>query len=180
MSKHQSRKFLKELVTHQSFIDATGGALQNHPRMADREIALRFVAFSLFTVNQYAKHGGFDEFLGAVTGKVDNANPKELDPLRTSFIRGMNNCRTVFGEHAFRKWPLRAERKSPINRALFESWGTALAGHDEKAARKAAKDLARRAREMMTSDREIISSISISTGDVMNVRTRLNTVRNIA
>lgn len=38
MSKTQSRKFLKELANHPSFISATGGALQSHPRMADREV----------------------------------------------------------------------------------------------------------------------------------------------
>ena len=42
MSKTRSREFLKELVNDPSFVTATGGALNNHPRMADREVALRF------------------------------------------------------------------------------------------------------------------------------------------
>ena len=49
MSKQRSREFLKELATDPSFTTATGGTLKNHPRMADREVALRFVGFRLCT-----------------------------------------------------------------------------------------------------------------------------------
>ena len=177
MSKTRSREFLKELVSEQSFVTATGGALQNHPRMADREVALRFVAFRLFTSEEYAQHSSFDEFLGFVTERLDDPANQSLDQLRTDFVRCMTNCYSVFGEHAFRKWPLDAIRKSPINRALFESWGTVLADHDETAVGRVAADLVHDAREMMTNDSEFIKSISSSTGDVRNVRTRLGKVR---
>ena len=177
MSKTPSRAFLKELVSDQSFVTATGGALQNHPRMADREVALRFVAFRLFTSDEYAQHDSFDEFLGFVTDRLDDSTSESLDEIRTDFVRGMTNSYSVFGEHAFRKWPLDAIRKSPINRALFESWGTVLADYDETVVRSVAKDLVKCAREMMTTDFEFINSISGSTGDVRNVRTRLGKVR---
>ena len=177
MSRKRSRKFLKKLAGDQSFVTATGGTLRNHPRMADREVALRFVAFRLFTTDEYAQHGGFDEFLGAVTEQLDNSTSQSLDELRTDFVRGMTNGCSVFGEQAFRKWPWHATRKSPINRALFESWGTVLADHDETAVRSVAVDLVDRAREMMTNDVEFIDSISGSTGAVRNVRTRLDRVR---
>ena len=180
MSKTRSREFLKELVSDQSFVTATGGVLQNHPRMADREVALRFVAFRLFTSDEYAQHGSFDEFLGFVTEQLDDPASQSLDQLRNDFVRGMNNCYTVFGEHAFRKWPWDAVRKSPINRALFESWGTVLADHDETDVRSVTADLVRRARDMMTNDLEFIYSISSSTGAVRNVRTRLGKVREAA
>ena len=180
MSKTRSRNFLKELVSDPSFVTATGGALNNHPRMADREVALRFVAFRLFTSDEYAQHSSFDEFLGSVTAQLDNPARKNLDQLRTDFVRGMTNGYAVFGEHAFRKWPLNPTRKSPINRALFESWGTVLADHDETAVQSVAEELVYRAREMMTNDFAFINSISGSTGDVRNVRTRLGKVREVA
>ena len=177
MSKDRSRKFLKDLVEDRSFKIATGGALNNHPRMADREVALRFVAFRLFTPNEYAQHASFDEFLGFVTNRLDDPAGENIDQLLTDFVRGMKNSYAVFGDYAFRKWPWHATRKSPINRALFESWGTVLADYDETAVRGEAKDLARRAREMMTTDHDFFDSISGSTGDVRNVRTRLDKVR---
>ena len=177
MSRPRSREFLKALATHQSFVAATGGALRNHPRMADREVALRFVAFRLFTPDEYAQHGSFDEFLGVVTERLDDPAGEDLDQLHTDFVRGMNNCRLVFGEHAFRKWPRGATRRSPINRALFESWGTVLAGREEATVGCAAAELVICAREMMTNDDAFIDSISGSTGSVRNVRTRLDKVR---
>ena len=180
MSKDRSRKFLKDLVEDRSFKIATGGGLNNHPRMADREVALRFVAFRLFTPNEYAQHASFDEFLGFVTKRLDDPAGENIDQLRTDFVRGMNNSYAVFGEHAFRKWPWHSTQKSPINRALFESWGTVLADYDETAVRGGAKDLVKRGREMMTTDQDFFDSISGSTGDVRNVRTRLDKVREAA
>ena len=144
MSKTRSRQFLKELVSDPSFGTATGGALKGHPRMADREVALRLVAFRLFTSDEYAQHASFDEFLGFVTERLDDPASENLEQLRTEFVRGMTNGYAVFGEHAFRKWPREASRKSPINRALFESWGSVLADYDETAVLNGAADLAHR------------------------------------
>ena len=180
MSKTRSREFLKQLVSHESFLSATGGALTNHPRMADREVALRFVAFRLFTSDDYEQYSSFDEFLGSVTNCLDTSTRPHLDTLRNDFVRGMINGYTVFGDNAFRKWPFEATRKSPINRALFESWATVLADYDEDAVRNVADDLVAIARETMTNDLEFLHSISTSTGSARNVRTRLNKVRQLA
>ena len=177
MSGARSRQFLKELATDVSFSTATGSTLTGHPRMADREVALRFVGFRLFTPDDYAQHDSFDEFLGFVTKRLDDPADQNLDQLRADFVRGMTNCYVVFGDHAFRRWPLGPSRRNPINRALFESWGTALADHDETAVLAGTAALVSRAREMMTNDSEFIGSISGSTGDVRNVRTRLRSVR---
>ena len=176
MSKTRSREFLKNLVNDESFVTATGGALRNHPRMADREVALRFIAFRLFDSDDYVQHGSFDEFLGFVTKRLDDPAGDDLGKLRREFVNGMTNGYAVFGENAFRKWPWDATRKSPINRALFESWGTVLADYDETDIQNAAHDLVARAREMMTSDLEFIDSISSATGTARSVRTRLRMV----
>ena len=180
MSGARSRKFLKELATDESFSTATGGALSGHPRMADREVALRFVGFRLFTPDEYAQHGSFNEFLGAVTKQLDDPACQSLDQLRADFVRSMTNGYAVFGDYAFRKWPWATKRRNPINRALFESWGTVLADHDETTVRAGTVELIKRAREMMTNDSEFIESISSSTGDVRNVRIRLRSVRDAA
>ena len=101
MSDARSRKFLKELATDESFSTATGNALRDHPRMADREVALRFVGFRLFTPDEYAQHGSFDEFLGAVTKQLDDPAGQSLNKLRADFVRGMTNSYAVFGELRF-------------------------------------------------------------------------------
>lgn len=181
MSDAKSRDFLKKLANDESFSNATGGALNDHPRMADLEVALRFVGFRLFTPDKYAEYGSFDEFLGVVTKRLDNdLDHQGLEQLRVDFVRGMINSHAVFGEHAFRKWPWGkdTDRRNPINRALFESWGTVLADYNETDVRAGAEELVRRAREMMTNDADFVEAISSSTGDVRNVRTRFCSVRN--
>ena len=178
MSDARSRAFLKDLANDESFLTATGGALKGHLRMADLEVALRFVGFRLFTPDEYAQYSSFDEFLGVVTRRLDDElTDQSLNQLRADFVRGMTNCFAVFGDYAFRKWPWGTKWRNPINRALFESWGTMLADQDEAAVRAGSAELVKRAREMMTNDSEFIGSISGSTGDVRNVRTRLSTVR---
>ena len=177
MSKTQSRNFLKQLVSDESFITATGGALKEHPRMADREVALRLVAFRLFTLEDYAGYASLDAFLSAVTERLDDSTGENLEKLRTDFVRGMTNGYAVFGEHAFRKWSWDVSWKNPINRALFESWGTVLAEYNETVVKNVAENLVKRAREMMTRDIDFINSISVNTGAIRNVRTRLEKVR---
>ena len=181
MSGAKSRAFLKELANDKSFLTATGGALKDHPRMADLEVALRFVGFRLFTPDEYASYGSFDEFLGVVTKRLDDdLDDQSRERLRADFVRAMTNCHAVFGDYAFRKWPRHTDRRNPINRALFESWGTVLANYDESVVRTGAAELVTRARHMMTSDFQFIGSISGSTGDISNVRIRLHSVRKAA
>ena len=177
MSGKQSRDFLKKLAADRSFSTATGWALHNHPRMADREVVLRFVGFRMFTPDEYAAHGTFDEFLGAVTRRLDEPGYRHLDKLHADFVRGMTNCHTVFGYYAFRKWAWGSGRRNPINRALFETWGTVLADYGAPEVKTGSKELVERARNMMTSDPDFDKSISGSTGDVRHVRTRFRKVR---
>lgn len=181
MSGERSRDFLRTLVAADAFAKATGGSLKNHPRMADREIALRFIAFQLLTVDEYARYGSYDEFLGEVVAQIDEGlSDAELNALREWFVKGMRHAFLVFGEHTFRKWPQGTERRNPINRALVETWGNVLAEFDE-ADIVAAKDvLVDRARTLMTTDYEFINAIGGSTGDVANVRARFSKVREIA
>jgi hypothetical protein len=181
MSLERSRQFLKALANDDSFVRATGGSLRNHPRMADREVALRFCAFRILTVEDYTAYARLDEFLGKVTDYIDRKlSDIDLEHLKQEFIRAMNNAYEVFGDHAFRKWPLDSERRNPINRALVETWGTVLADYDERVVTERRARLIARAREIMTSDPSFIASIAGSTGDPASVRTRFDRVQAVA
>ena len=179
MSGARSRAFLKKMTDHKSFFTATGGVVARHPRMADLEMVLRFIGFRLFTPDEYAQHASFDEFLGFVTQRLDDPAGPSLDQLHADFVRGMTNCHAVFGDHAFRKWPQGTDRRNPINRALFESWGTVLADQDTATVKAQAAKLTRLARHMMTHDQKFIDSISGGTGDVRNVRIRLQRIHTV-
>ena len=177
MSLDRSRDFLRELVSLPEFKAVMGGAVINHPRMADREIALRLVSFHILPLEEYAKFESLDEFLGKVTEEIDlRLSDSFLANLILLAETALKNARAVFGDHAFRKWPNDDARKNPINRTLVESWGTALATYQPSQVAGVADELRTSARQMMTDDSEYMGSISGSTGDPRKVRTRMSRV----
>ena len=89
----------------------------------------------------------------------------------------MKNSYQVFGSHAFRKWPEKKTGHSPFNRALFESWSVALAGHSAKDVSRKKVDIVRRARKLMTSDAEYLTAITTSTGDLRKIQYRFRKAR---
>jgi len=182
MSSERSRGLLKRLATAPAFLDATGGSLENHPRMADREVVLRFVAYCLADVGEYESSGGLDAFLGTITSKLDDeraTSDEKLAELEEVFTLAMRNAKAVFGEHAFRFWARGSERRNPINRALFETWGTTLAKYPAPLVTEKADVLMNLARDLMTDDQEFIGASTGSTGDVASVRLRFDKVRNL-
>jgi hypothetical protein len=175
MSKSRSREFLKRLTQLPEFDMATGGVLRNQRRMIDREVALRFCAFAVSGPDGYQEP--MDEFLWSVTEQLDDREAlgdEELELLADRFARGLRNATTIFGSHAFRKWPLTMERLLPFNRALFESWTVVMSRYAEAEIDDAAEDIRDRARDAMTSDVEYISAITASTGDRRRVRLRFD------
>lgn len=177
MSKPRSRNFLSGLVELPEFKDVMGGAVLKHPRMADREIALRLVAFHIVPVQEYREHESLDAFLGEVTNRIDNSlSDERLNELKQMAVRALRNAELIFGKHAFRKWPIGSERVNPINRTLVESWGTPLASKDPFDLAKYAEVFRAAARRMMTEDVGYIESISGGTGDPNKVETRMGLV----
>jgi hypothetical protein len=167
MGKPRGRNILKRMTHTEEFAIATNG-LTDHIRMNDREMALRFAAFFLFGLDEYMENPVMENFLMRATRLLDD--PVELpdeavERLENAFSAAMVNAYLLFGEHAFRKWSLQSYGRSPINRALFETWSIAVAPYD-------AEDLIRRrdkivmdARERMTDDIEYLNAITSSTAD---------------
>lgn len=177
MSRERSRTFLRRCAAMPEFQRATGGVLQDHQRMYDREFVLRWCAFRLFGVDHYLGTEGLsmDDFLREATERIDGvggAEPVpalELDRLAGDFREAMANCWTVFGRYAFRK--LIGERRQPLNRTLFESWSIALTAVPAVQVQGNAEELLRRARELFT-DFDYLNAVTSSTGDPSKVRLR--------
>jgi Protein of unknown function DUF262 len=181
MSGQTSRNFLKRAVGLEVFHRATGEALRDHVRMVDREVALRFFAFYLLDdINDFSGSGTMDAFLTQATRKIDHdLDRRERERLLRAFERAMDNAYRIFAEHAFRKWPLDRTRLSPINRALFESWGVALSLFEWAQLKPKKARIVREARRLMTEDREYVAAISVSTGDPKRVTIRFERVMQI-
>jgi hypothetical protein len=86
----------------------------------------------------------------------------------------MRDCHRVFGDRAFRKQKRGNPRRLPINRALFEVWGTAIEALttnevDRIVERKSALS---EAFTTLLEVKEFEDAISFGTGDPKKVRIR--------
>jgi len=175
MSRDRSRDFLKRCTHTGEFDTATGGRFRDHIRMDDREVVLRYCAFWLRGVDGYVTEGSMDAFLETTTAMLDDprlVSDDRLEELYTSFLSAMRKCYTLFGEHAFRKWPNGMRGRNPINRPLFESWSYAVGDFGDDDLRTRSSDIVAHARLLMTEDRAYLDAISTSTGDPRKVRLR--------
>jgi hypothetical protein len=185
MSNDRSRNFLKRCASSEEFKLATANSLTDHIRMDDREVVLRFCAFTLLGVEGYVSkaRGAMDLFLELATAMLDSREqvPEErLEALYEEFRRAMVNCYTVFGDHAFRKWPEDTNRLYPINRPLFESWSFVLGQYDTDDLARRKDQIVFQARELMTYSREYNDAITSSTNAVAKVRLRFEKADGIA
>jgi len=194
MSKTKSRSFLKSLVERDSFDRATdyafwkraaGGELvRNNDRMSNREMALRFCAFRNVSYEEYAQATSLDAFLLDYTRKIDsseaNADTGEpnLSTLEVAFERAMVNCATILDQGAFRRWPLGAQRRGPINRAIFESHALALADYELEELIPHKEEIAAAFRNLL-SQAEYDNSVKSGTGDVRKLQCRLEMPRTL-
>lgn len=179
MSKQRSRDFLHRCTHMHEFDVVTNGKLRDHVRMNDREMVLRFCAFSLLGEDAYheSPFRAMDPFLEEATERLDDEQQvpdSQLDDLQERFRRAMVNAAEVFGEHAFRKWPYNSGWLSPINRPLFETWSVVLSRHEVEDVRARRLEIAQEARGLMTADQDYMAAITSSTGDPRKVAYRFD------
>lgn len=183
MSKPRSRSFLKRCIESPEFASATDSALVKQKRMVDREVVLRFLAFRLLdSIKEYRDLGPMEDLLWLTTERLDNTRDltdEDLTHLHKDLLQGLRLSELVFGPNAFRKWALGAERRSPFNRALFETWTYGLASHTTEEIAPVAPLIVSAARDRMTNDTDYLNSITVSTGDVRRVEYRFQVVDEI-
>ncbi len=189
MSKTRSREFLGKLVESESFDNAMGNFFWNNKnsdkkwirdskRMTDREIVLRFCAFYVVPLDEYAKASSLDAFLLDFSRWIDHkAKPDELNKLEVAFKQAMQNCYQVLGKCAFRRWLLNTPSpKGSVNRAIFESQAIALADYPPEHV-LANKDVIQEALRSLFSDPTYDNAVSFGTGSYRKVNDRLDMPR---
>ncbi|MEU3931565.1 DUF262 domain-containing protein [Streptomyces sp. NPDC029044] len=173
----RARSFLAELAESDEFRYATGGSVVGD-RMADREMALRFLAFRLTSPDDY-RLGDFDAFLADAMHRINRLPAEEEERLRVEFRTAMSAAERIFGQHAFRKYRTGQQRKSPINKALFETVAVNLAWLDSYDHAKLVQLDVLEAFADLMEDSEFERSISVATGDPKKVRKRFDAVQEL-
>lgn len=191
MSKTSSREFLRSLVESSSFDQAMGKTfwstnplgerVRDNKRMSDREMALRFCTFYTVSVEEYSRAPSLDAFLLQFTRLIDQQSEQpsiniNLNKLKVTFEQAMQNCHAILGRGAFRRWPLDASRRGPLNRAIFESQAIALADYS-LADLLPHKDGIQRAFRNLFDNPNYDNAVRFGTGSFLNVKRRLSMPR---
>lgn len=183
MSGKRSRDLLKRLTGLKSFNDATGGRLSGHIRMADRELVLRWIAFTIIDdLNDYGgdEIASLEDLLNVTTERIDSDESIDLKLLFNQFDHAMTLAHELFGRHTFRKWMLDDDHRYPLNKALFETLSVPLGRVSTiKNVASKKKQIQQNFRELCSEDSFFVSSISAGTGDPRKVRYRFQKINEI-
>jgi len=174
-----ARELLARLAESQEFGEATGWSVSNE-RMADREMALRFLAFRLRPPSGY-REPDFDRFLTDAMHRANALTPDQKKAHRIAFNRAMDCARDLFGEHAFRKYRRGQAGRAPVNKALFETVAVNLAALDDDQRRRlvTSRDAVLDGFFDLMEDWDFERAISIATGDPKKVRARFDAVERL-
>ncbi|MER6720311.1 DUF262 domain-containing protein [Streptomyces halstedii] len=167
-----ARTFLACLASSDAFREATGGSVSSE-RMSDREMCLRFVAFSLTPPDEYTS-GDFDRFLRQAMHQVNSLDTEAREHLRLRFLTAMDASHAVLGDHAFRKRFHDTNRRSPVNKALFESQSVTLSTytpHEIDILQQRHAKVEEGFLDLMD-DGDFFNAVSAGTGDINKVRLR--------
>jgi len=129
----KSVEFLKQLAESETFKQA----INDDPiddRMTAQECILRFAAFVINPIEDYARYRDMDAFLSHTMATLNRATPELFKQLQQDFDKAMGAAARIFGrKYAFRKRYKKYQRTIlPINKGLFETWSVALSQCDEK------------------------------------------------
>jgi Protein of unknown function DUF262 len=140
----KSTVLLYNLSQKKEFLEATDYSVR-YIRMLDRELILRFLSFTVRNYTDYSKDD-MDRFLSD-TMRVINIMPNvsdknllkifpneqsiiqilvnDIESLERLFVIAMVRAKRIFNKHTFRK-SFGKNKKSPINKSLFEVWSVLL------------------------------------------------------
>jgi len=179
LNQGKSTQLLEELAQTSEFYRATAGGVADD-RMDDRELVLRFLAFTIKHYREYTVQD-FDAFLNHSMRTINELSDAEIMNLKEQFKRAMRAAESIFGNNAFRKWYREDDRRKSINKSLFEAWSVNLNGlTDEQLATvmSRAQQVQRQFMELMN-DRDFDTAISQGTGDVAKVRRRFERIQQL-
>jgi hypothetical protein len=180
LHKGPVRSFLKELSETPAFLKATDRTV-NKERMADRECALRFLAFQIDPWERYTSND-LDGFLGNAMKQLNGMSVERRQQLKADFEKAMKGAFEIFGRDAFRKRYAKGAGRNPVSKALFEAWSVELA---RRTPQEIATLVERKERvrdgfvELMKNDRAFDVAISYSTGVPQRVTKRFQGIQNL-
>jgi len=113
---------------------------------------------------------------------INEMGDDERIELKSTFQRSMIDSHRILGDEAFRKRYLPEASKSPISKALFETWSVAFANLSKEKIDYLARNrdiIQKKFMETLRNDRDFEISISYSTGLPVRVHKRFLTIEKL-
>ena len=175
------RDYLKALARSDEFLRATENSIRPN-RMADRECILRFLAFYMDPWSNYSiSTMDLNTYLTNAMKKISEIKREERELFATDFKKAMDAAFRIFGQDTFRRRS-NDNSRSPVNKALLETWGVALAScSPEQIEILVSKrdDIKRESVRLMDEDGDFVNAISYSTGNQRRVAKRFIAVEHL-
>ena len=194
----EASELLEKLSKSDSFTNAIGSRI-NDTRMGARELILRFLSFLIMERRSYkSSMDGWLSNAMRVINCMPDLDKSELSEIfldtdvpevkvtsvgeiQEKFRLAMNRNKLLFDGHAFRKSLPGDERKSPINKSLFEIWANVLCNLEEsefQALHSSRDDLIENYREILKKQ-DFASAISRHSSLAHSVTSRYDTINDL-
>lgn len=160
--------FLKELAEDKDFLGLIG-LKAPHPRMVERELLLRFIAFHN---NTYLKYNPpMKQFLNKEMQKNRNLNGEEEKKIRTVFKNAVELSKVVFGKNAFKRFvpgtsnskPNGQWEKKKVNRALLDLIMVGFGSYEKNQIVPKSDMIREEFLHLMTADQSFMDSVLFTT-----------------
>ncbi|MEO8974039.1 MAG: DUF262 domain-containing protein [Ktedonobacteraceae bacterium] len=169
---------LAQLANSNEFMKAIDYGI-NDNRMAARESILRFLTFTITPYTSYDKD--LDSFLNKGMADINKMSTQEIENLQRRFIRTMMAAYEIFGREAFRKRYKATAPRSPINKALFETWSVNLSqlSNEQINVLQERKALLQGKFVILMNDTVFNNAVSQATGDASKVKFRFRAIEQL-
>ena len=114
--------------------------------------------------------------------EINALKESEILALKSRFMKAIDLAKGIFGKHTFRKQFDGQTNRSPVNKAIFEIWVSALSSLSDTQAENALEKKAsikEKFSHLLTTDPKFNASVSIGTGDSKKVRYRFSKVASL-
>ena len=168
---------LKELSEDRDWVNFVRITQKDRDRMLDREMILRFIAL----YSSYNRYGSsLKQFLNRFMDENKNASQIQIDEYKKVFKKSLSLSKLVFGDKAFRKFSpgnamdTNGKWEEMINKALFDAVMLGFVTYEQNQIVPLADLIRDELIDIMTSVKEFIEAITLSTGDKRRVRARID------
>ncbi len=171
--------YLARLADSKEFKKATDNSIRD-TRMGDREMVLRFLAFTITSYTEY-RTTDLDAFLNDKMAELSKMPEEKRTKLENRFLRAMSAAYDIFGDDAFRKRYSASARRSFVNKALFEAWSVNLDRVDDEQIRllKRRQDPLKKKFITLMNQRDFDNAVSQGTGGISKVRLRFKAIEEL-